>query len=143
MDKIVSTVPGQGQDWVNHHISGSTFRTFHDQKNSQTWWGGPDRASSQRDKCEEEEFMLEILIVFWVWVLTGEIISHYISIEFNVCNLGLMMVCVLFAETVTRLLVGGGGSGGGCGWWVVISPGMRMLILVMSRLGLDNNRILS
>ena len=87
--------------------------------------------------------MLEILIVFWVWVLTGEIISHYISIEFNVCNLGLMMVCVLFAETVTRLLVGGGGSGGGCGWWVVISPGMRMLILVMSRLGLDNNRILS
>ena len=80
------------------------------------------------------------MIVFWV--LTGEIISHYISIEFNVCNLGLMMVCVLFAETVTRLeLVVGGGSGGG-GLWVVTSPGMRMLILVMWRLE-DNNRILS
>ena len=47
------------------------------------------------------------------WVLTGEIISHYISIEFNVCNLGLMMVCVLFTQTVTRLELGGGGGGGG------------------------------
>ena len=51
------------------------------------------------------------------------------------------MVCVLFTETVTRLVVGGGG-----GLWVVISlslsPGMRMLILVIPRLE-DNNRILS
>ena len=48
------------------------------------------------------------------------------------------MVCVLFVETVTRLVGGGGG-----GWrWVVITPGMRMLILVISRLE-DNNRILS
>ena len=74
-------------------------------------------------------------------MLRGEIISHYISIEFNVCNLELMMVCVLFTETVTRLVVGGGG-----GLWVVISlslsPGMRMLILVIPRLE-DNNRILS
>ena len=49
-------------------------------------------------------------------MLRGEIISHYISIEFNVCNLELMMVCVLFTETVTRRVVGGGG-----GLWVVIS----------------------
>ena len=46
-------------------------------------------------------------------MLRGEIISHYISIEFNVCNLELMMVCVLFVETVTRLVGGGGGGGGG------------------------------
>ena len=77
-------------------------------------------------------------------MLRGEIISHYISIEFNVCNLGLMMVCVLFAETVTRLVVVLGGGSGGGGLWVVISlsPGMRMLILVIPRLE-DNNRILS
>ena len=51
-------------------------------------------------------------------MLRGEIISHYISIEFNVCNLELMMVCVLFTETVTRLVGGGGGL------WVVISPSL-------------------
>ena len=131
MDKIVSTLPGLAQDWVNHHISGKTFRTFQDQKNSQTWWGGSDWASSQRDKCEEEEFRLKILIVFWV--LTGEIMSHYISIEFNVCNLGLMMVCVLFAETVTRLLVG---------WWVVVGGHLTTLTR-HENVDPGNNRILS
>ena len=61
-------------------------------------------------------------------MLTGEIISHYISIEFNVCNLELMMVYVLFVELRDSYQVGGWWWW----WWVVISPGMRMLILVIT-----------
>ena len=116
LDKMVSTPgPGPGLGQSSHFWQ--DFPHIPQPKKQADLVGG--RAGPRHNGTNVRRRNSDLLIVFGVQcsaVLTGEIISHYISIEFNVCNLGLMMVCVLFVETVTRLVGGGGGGGGGGGW---------------------------
>ena len=112
LDKMVST-PGLGPALGQSSHFWQDFPHIPQPKKQADLVGG--RAGPRHNGTNVRRRNSDLLIVFGVQcsaVLTGEIISHYISIEFNVCNLGLMMVCVLFVER--RQLPG---------WWVVVGGG--------------------
>ena len=77
-----------------------------------------------RERMQEMEIVSLIAEIWAVtggwrgvgWVLTCETITHYISIEFNASNLGVMRGCVLSGGSGRRVV------------WVVTS--LRMLVLV-------------